>query len=221
MLFKQSQKNAIHAMIERSGLSPSRFVWQEKPGYGNIEDSTRIILSDTPYYFKMDSSGNDVLIEFSPGVAALVDYVQRMLDFPHIQVFIANWLNALVVELKEPDKWAEVYHIARGIELVTDQVDNTPFSRVELLRLEASFADFKKQLTAHANLQAAQLRVVNGKLDYLMAKAKDMGKMDWRTFAYGAFMELLIHEHIPQDAAQVILGLLKGALEHVLPQLLN
>jgi hypothetical protein len=216
MRLLKTQKNELFDLISQVGLLPTLFHFKEYIFAGDESYVTEIKVEGTHYFFRLrEDFGHNFTLNYSPALDAVEREMKRLSGWNEAITNFAWWLQSLKQEMETTDKWAEAY------QLSTDEIESSQFTQTELLRIETAFGEFRKQLKQQQSLTQNQLRTINGKLDYLLEEAKTTKKREWRLLAYGAFMEMLIHENVHGQAAALAFGLLKTALEHVFPHLLN
>jgi hypothetical protein len=213
MKLLKAQKNELFDLVANTGFSTSLFTLTEDVFPTTEIFFTAIEANGTGYRFTMMKTlGDDIHLIYCPAMNSIEMDIRNLTEWVDVKHHFFQWLQSLKRELQEPDKWEEAYKAAKKAQLHLEQADNELFTSEETKRIESVFADFRQQLGKASNLSAGQLRVVNAKLDYLMEKAKTLGKMDWQTLAMGTFLELMIQQTIPPDALKSILILLKNAM---------
>jgi hypothetical protein len=128
----------------------------------------------------------------------------------------SSWLDELKRDLETPDLWAELQsESALLVAESNEDADNTPFSSSEREDIAARLHAFAEEAEQVYALSEVQMSYLNARLDYLVAAADRLGRIDWRNALLGAIIAFLLTAAIPPDSARDIFYMLLRAIIHL------
>jgi hypothetical protein len=198
-----SQKNTLYDAIITVGLSPLSFEFNEinsKDMYFINEEviDTTITFKNTDYYFTFKSNIREFYVLYSPGseqlnhMASVRSWLGAFNEFD-------GWLKYLKRESQQTDKWKELLDFSRDyiIDNNNDQL-NARFSYDEIINIQSNTVVAKEKIKT-LPLQQSQIDEINSKLDYLVEKAKDHTKIDWKNLFVGTLIQTIFQLSITPD----------------------
>jgi hypothetical protein len=199
-------KNEIFKAIQEVGLDPNEF---------DLEND------DVEVRIKHKWSESCFIIGGGPGhyvghsvVGDAPDWTFEAYRWQSLIERISRWLQNVKRDLETPDLWAELQREAKLLGANDDVTDNTPFT----LNEQKEIARRLQELAEHARrthaLSGEQMRVLDGKLDYLVKAAGRLGRIDWRNAFVGAILGYIITVALPPDARDMVLGLFRATIGH-------
>jgi hypothetical protein len=111
-----------------------------------------------------------------------------------------------------------------GVEYVVpplDVFDNSPFSATEQAEIRDAVAALKLIVrTQMPELNAAELKALNSRLDDIGNAVASLGRRQWRDHVYAALLGLSLDRLVPSDVLNQVLQLLARDLPHLFTSLL-
>ena len=199
------QKNEIFEAIQAVGLNPREFDLENDGAEVRVRHKW---------------SASCFTIGGGPGHYVCANIVGDAPTFGPLDAFswqavlprIRRWLEDVKRDLETPDLWAELQRQAELFGASSeDVIENTPFNQGE----QNVIAERLQELAEHASrtysLTAAQMRVLEAKLDYLVNAARRLGRKDWLNVCAGVILGYILAASLPPEAAHnMFLGLLQA-----------
>ena len=204
----QSQKNRIYDIIQKEGLSPSMFYFQDNT------KSVVLYMKSSNYYFNIAENGT--LVKYSPGPDSFEAGYFSTRNWEDQVEYIIVWLQCLVRELNEPDKWKLLQEGLEGVDFSDIKYEDIKFSYQEYELLKIKMDELKEKL-GRLDLLESQLKQINDKLDHLLNLAKSMNKTDWKELFIGSVISLIMQLSIDKATGQAIFALIRGLFIKFLP----
>jgi len=197
----RSQQNQVRALVERAGLDPGQFHWTQVQEYVAFDGSdtygvvSKLVHQPTSYYFlftfRIHVSGRQHFSTYSPGEETRI--VEQYCDSWEAQVEdVFTWLAVLRREVEAPDLWGA---IAQEVVLgagISDDADNSAFTREEQRRLDQALSDIKQYIETSQALNAYQKGVLDKGFGYLSRAKERLGRVDWFNIFVSQMVRLLI-----------------------------
>lgn len=211
MKLLQSQKNRVYDLIEKEGLSPNMFCFEESA------PSTKICLKSSDYYFILTEDNFDrPSVKYSPGENRFDEGYFYAPAWGDQIDYIEAWLQNLAREINEPDKWKLLQEELENINFSDIKYENIKFTYQEYELLESKTNELKEKI-GKLNLLEKQLKQINNKLDHLLNLAKDMNKTDWKELFIGSIISLIMQLSVDKTTGQAIFALVRGLFIKFLP----
>ncbi|HCJ66035.1 MAG TPA: hypothetical protein DHV62_01585, partial [Elusimicrobia bacterium] len=108
-LILKSQANEIFEEIQRRGLDPSQFQWEERDSelHGGGLLVSALIHRPTQYYFIFDRRYEERYTVRSPGRDTGIDK-REVSSWVGQRQHVLEWLNCLKREIEAPDLWGAI-----------------------------------------------------------------------------------------------------------------
>jgi hypothetical protein len=126
---------------------------------------------------------------------------------------ISSWLGLVKLDLETPDVWAELHRDDQLLFSGTsdDVTENSRFTPDEQNEIATRLHTLAEDARRTYSLSAAQVRVLDAKLDYLVNAARRLGRKDWLNVCAGVILTLIIGAVLPPSAPRdMFLGLLRA-----------
>lgn len=199
--------NEIFTAITAAGLDPREF---------DIEDS------ETEARIKRRWSESYFIVGGAPGhyvghyVAENwgVDWPYDVSNWEAVMQRVRNWLADVKLDLETPDLWAELRNEPELLgPAFDDAAENTPFTKDEQKEVARRLQELAEYARHTNRLSAAQMQVLNAKLDYLVSAAGRLGRIDWRNAFVGAILGYAIAVALPLESTRLmLLTVLRGVV---------
>jgi hypothetical protein len=213
----KSQKNEVFELIKASGLDPFNFKWGAEDSLlpdGPIVD--RLIYINSPYFYQFDVHKGSHYSFFSPGHQKNVEHGYPGSWAGQI-VYFKNWLSYLKREIEQPDFWAEIERFRPSSEWeIRADLTNELFSVIQTNQIIAGINQIRDYLLQQIATDMEQSKLINERLDYLMASVNRLGRRDWFHTAIGVFTTIMIGLAMSPEQARTIWGFLRNALAGVI-----
>lgn len=214
----RSQKNQAFVMIREAGLEPEDFQWFE------VGDAVRLIHIPTDYYFEFDSNrGKWNIQHFPQDSIGLVAYHGIQEEWTDVLSIFGNWISIVQREHLAPDLWAISQEEKKLIAEHIDDLENSPFSNDEKLRISAAIKELKEFLVASGQHSDSQIQFIITRLQHLEEASHRLGRKDWITLTMGTLTNIVVGAALAPDAARellrtagALLGWVVGGV-HLLP----
>jgi hypothetical protein len=133
------------------------------------------------------------------------------------------WLADAKRDLETPDLWAGLQQDAVLLRAYSDDTtENTPFTLGEQNEIASRLRELAEYVKhAHA-LSAAQMRVLDAKVDFAIEALGRLGRIDWRNAFAGAIFGYVFAAGLPPDSARdIFLHFLRGMGHYCFPELIS
>ena len=205
-----SQKDELFLSIERAGLSPFQFDFQEVPSqiaFGQI--GTRLNLKGTEYYFifetSNDSLGNHFAM-FCPG-ASVHTGREYTGTWEKQKDRFYGWLLWLLREINSPNRWERLNKEIAELDIKYED-ESSKFSVHEFEEVQANIITLKQNIIS-IGLTSEQFNTINNKLDNLTQLAKEMNKFDWKSLFIGTIVSIVIQLGVTPENAKTLWQMIK------------
>lgn len=212
-----SQKDTLFEFIERAGLSPAQFDFQETSGYFSVEEmATRLIFKNSEFYYSFETYPNSLTSHFAifcPGRSAHTE--QENPGSWNVQLKYVNvWLYNLVREINTPNKWDRLNKEIKGIGFNFENNEDK-FTVGEYEDLKQRISTLQISINS-IGLLPEHVEAINAKLDHLTDMAKEMNKFDWKGLFVGTIIAIIIQLNVNPENAQVLWTLIKQVFNNLL-----
>lgn len=204
MILRKIKKNEIIKAIQTAGLDPREFDLGEDENEAWIKhkpsNASFTISGDPSKYVGQYVSGDS-----QPWTYEKYNWVGVMLK-------VSLWLYEVKRDIETPDLWAELQNEAELLEVTYDKdTENTPFTPEEKKKIAQQFNEFADYAQRTYSLSAAQMNVLNAKLDYLVKATDRLGRVDWRNALLGVIIGYVLTIALsPESARSMFFILLRG-----------
>jgi hypothetical protein len=203
-------------VIQSAGFDPREFTWEEGPGWDNF------VHLPSGYGFLFSQEGTLHRGAFQPGEEAVSERT-GLVSWSQLLPAIPRWLNLVRREIEAPDLWAEVERERELVGEAVPEIENTPFTPEEQRQVAAGLNELKEYIKQTHELSDAQVRELEGRLDYLADAASRLPRLDWRNALLGAFFATVVSGLLPGEVVRDVLSMALRALApmfgHEFPQL--
>lgn len=188
-----SQKNTLYDLIEKKGLSPSQFYFEDNTTAFYSQHDTILRYKQTEFFFcfgsNHDSYNSESLISaYSPAISSF--FTKRYPDsWSWQQTHFLEWLDYLKREIDSPNKWERLENELKNLHLNSEDEINK-FSVHEYEELKVKLLVLKDSIKTIEFLPE-QLNAINQKLDHLTEVAKDLSKFDWKSLFIGTIVNIV------------------------------
>ena len=206
MPLQQFLKNEIFAVIRRAGLDPAEFDWTLR---AQRQNSQEVLLHEpSGSYFDFIYENAQWAYVYEPGVDT-PHRAGRAGTWPYELLEVNRWLGAVRREVETPDLWAELERERAVLARPSaDDGQNTPFEARELEHISAQIGELKEYVRAAYDLNEAQQRELQARLDYVEGAARGwIGRVDWWNLFVGSLVNLVLTQIVPPGAVQALLVL--------------
>jgi hypothetical protein len=167
-------RNGIIEAVEKGGLAP--------------RECTFDFNDDDGCYITHGPSGSSFVVEGPFGrhttIAVVGEGAPRQLDaysWTTVKERAERWAREVKRDVDTPDLWAELQgqrEVLTGARY--EDVENTPFTPDEQTEIAQQLQQIKDFVKEEHSLSEAQMRSLEGKLDYIEAATGRIGRKDWR-----------------------------------------
>jgi hypothetical protein len=214
------ERNAVLDLIERRGLDPIDFTWDQRLVAGGIVESIEHASSESYFTVGVSDDGTYYFGEFEPGNTA---QVQRFggLDRHETQINLGVWLTNVRTEIAEADRWAEVADARQELSSVFDATDelDAPLSDADRLRIGEHLAWIRETITSNHELTTEQLALLDTRLADLEAAAHRLTRKDLAMVAIGTVFTVAVELSLPSDVRtelmRATIGVISSIVRHV------
>jgi hypothetical protein len=209
MALSKIQKNEILEAIQAAQLDPNEFEWLPgAPAFPNRTGQETLNLPGYGFFqFAFDDGFWWQYCEPGDGTPYTGPY--QVGPWPAELSAVGVWLRTISAEASTPDLWQELQRERELLTQATSTEDgpNTPFSSEELTLISRQIAELKQYITESNELDAAQRRLLEARLDHVERAAPHTGRIDWWNQLTGALLNLVLTNVIPAGAVQGLLVL--------------
>jgi hypothetical protein len=128
---------------------------------------------------------------------------------------VKNWLAVLKRDLETPDLWATLKQQQTMLDSPGDPDANTPFTAEEQQQIAQQLGEVRAYTRETYKLSGHQMRLLEGRLDYLQDAASRMGRIDWRNAVTGVLLGTVVNAALPGDAVRDALLMLLRSVGHM------
>jgi len=205
---RKRQKNDVFEATQAVGLDPNEFDLQDDAVEVRIKHkrslSCFIIGGDPGHYVGRYVVGDDPEWPFE-------EFSWRSM-IPRIR----RWLEEVKRDLETPDLWAEFQRETELLEANFDDVtENSPFTPDEQKVIAGRLQELAEHTRHTYSLSEAQMRILDGKLDYLVKAAGRLGRIDWRNAFAGAILGFIFTAALPPEAVRDMILVLSQTIGHL------
>lgn len=205
---RKQQKNDVFEAIQAVGLDPNEFDLQDDAVEVRIKHkrslSCFIVGGDPGHYVGHYVVGDGA------------DWPFEAYSWQYMIPRISRWLEEVKRDLETPDLWAELRREAELLGANFDGVtENTPFTPDEQKVIAGRLQELAEHTRHTYSLSEAQMRVLDGKLDYLVKAAGRLGRIDWRNVFAGAIVSFILTEALPPEAVRDMILVLSQTIGHL------
>lgn len=209
MALKKWQRNEVFQAVQQAGLSPDEFDFD----LGEDESTLRHRPSRAYFVF------GGVAGEYSSHYFAGEGPPEARTDLSQYGLMqqLNLWLSQVRQDISTPDLWAQLQGQAKLLATISDEaIDNTSFTPEEQEEIAGQLRELRDYVTRRHSLSAAQARLLDEKLDYLVDASRRVGRKDWLLITAGAMLSFVLGAALPPDAVSDVLGTLLTSIGHVL-----
>ena len=206
-LLNKLTKNAIFEAIKAAGLHPEDFDLQDD------DAEVRLKRKRSASCFTIRSEGSGLKFVGRSVAGDFWDMPIEVYSWGTVIERISSWLEYVKLDLKTPDLWAELHRDDQLLFSATsdDVTENSRFTPDEQNEIATRLQTLAEDARRTYSLSAAQVRVLDAKLDYLVNAARRLGRKDWLNVCAGVILTLIIGAVLPPSATRdMFLGLLRA-----------
>ena len=122
----------------------------------------------------------------------------------------------LIRELNVIDPWATFFETSWSFNLGSGDDDNSLFSETERAATTRQLAEFETYLLDEGVKSDEDRHAIIATMGRIEDAQVRMGRLDWRSFAIGALMELALIGYSTPDGVRYVVTALVGAAQHLL-----
>lgn len=206
-----SQKNELFQLIEETELSPAQFSFREFQDEIQEDVTTELDYIGTDFFFLFQTRQiTEHFCTYAPGETEF-----QKSEYPgswlHQMGCFKKWLNNLKREISLEDKWkrleSEIHHFDFNFD-----GDKEKFSAIEYEELCIKI-DLIKNKSQAIGLSQDQLLKLNEGMDFLKEKAKNLGKVEWKSLFVGIIVQYIIQLNLPPEVVSNFMKIVKAALK--------
>jgi len=205
-----SQKDKLYGIIEEIGLSPSQFEFKDNQSYKSAgQRATGIYFKNSDFYFLFETGPNTIdthYARFSPGEDSFVRE-----EYPgswDLQLnYFRKWISSLSKEINTPDKWSRLEKEMKNLD-IKYELDSDKFTFSEYQDLSKRIRILQERI-AEVGLSEEQVGIINKKLDFLLEKATDLSRFDWKSLFIGTILSIAIQLEVSEDNVKTLWSLIK------------
>jgi hypothetical protein len=208
MILQKYKKNDIVKAIQGIQLNPREFDIRED------ENESRIVHKPPSAYFVVGGSPVKYVGEYKSGDSPAWPY--EAYSWKTALRRISSWLDEVKRDIETPDLWAELQNEAELLEVTYDKdTENTPFTTEEKKKIAKQFSEFSDYAQRTYSLSAAQMNVLNAKLDYLVKATDRLGRVDWRNALLGVIIGYVLTIALPTESARSMFFILLRSISQI------
>jgi hypothetical protein len=209
------QKNAILRAIQRSGLDPQQFIFEEFERSGSIPRHSTVKHRWSPSRFDIDDDrnrGHGYKYEIKSIIAGGQEHSSSAEYWWTLLSQVRRWSRSVKTDIKTPDLWAELEGEAGLLRAASEDVsENTPFTSEEQKEIATRLSAWAAHAQRTHSLSSAQMQSLQMKLDYLVDASRRFGRKDWLNLCAGTIVAYIFTASLPPDAArEMFLGMLRA-----------
>jgi hypothetical protein len=204
LLLQKWQRNQIFEAIQAVGLDPREF------DLGDDGTDVRIKHKRSKSCFIVGGDAGHYVGSYVVGDAP--DWPYEVYSWTALMPRVSRWLEDVKRDLETPDLWAELQREAKLLAAgPLEATENTPFTAEEQKEIAGQLRELAKQTKRTYSPSRAQMRLLDEKLDYLMAASGRIGRTDWRGVFVGVMLSFLLSTALPPESVrQILLPFLRG-----------
>lgn len=215
------KKNEIFETIKAAGLNPREFDHPfDQPADDQVEVRIKHKWSESCFILGGDAS-------HYVGHCVVGDGPEWPFDAYSWGIVISRldtWLRQVKRDIDTPDLWAGLQQ--ENVVLLRaysdDTTENTPFTLGEQNEITSQLRELAEYVKRAHSLSAAQMRVLDAKVDYAAQALSHLGRIDWRNAFAGAILGYVLAAGLPPDSARdIFLHFLRSIGHACFPELLS
>ncbi len=210
-LILNSQKKQILDSIVSNGLEPASFIWfEEDTQYSPYDKVSCLRYKGTNFFFKFDFFDEKHYCVYSPGEHKFIEE-NFSSDWSSELRHVAYWLLYLKREIDTPDPWEEIEKYIPGGKIdLEDERANNPFNFSQVEHITRSLNKLKEEIIGKYELEEKQKEVIQNKLDYLIDRAKKVGRIDWKNIFISTIITLSFDLAMNPEQVNLLWSLVKS-----------
>ena len=210
MILLTSQKDQLFDIISENELSPSQFELREiQSGISSGQRATGIYFKNSAFYFIFETGPSTIdkhYARYCPGKDSFIK-----VDYPgdwdlQLNIF-KHWVSYLQREISTPDKWSRLNKELSYLDL-NYAFDSDKFTVSEFQVLSVKIHILQDRIK-EIDLTHDQTEIINRKLDFLLEKAKDLSKFDWKSLFIGTLLNIPIQLGVSEEKIRSLWSLIK------------
>jgi hypothetical protein len=191
------KKNEIFEAIQKAGLDPKEFDVKDADSKVRLEDKW-----SKSYFIIGGDAGRYV---GSYGAGDTPDWPYEVYSWNTLMDRLSRWLKEVKLDLETPDLWQELQREAKLLGNTSNEaVENTRFTADEQKEIVQKLQELAEHVRVTYSLSPKQVRVLDEKIDYVIAATGHLGRIDWRNAFVGAIVGYVLSAAIPPESARSI-----------------
>ncbi len=216
-LILNSQKKEVFDLITQFDLEPANFFWDEENStYDYSLNVSCLRFADSIFFFKFDFVKNSHYCIYSPAEDKI-----RVESHPgswQLEVqYVIKWLSSLKREISIIDPWDEIekYIPGENVDFKSEGA-NEPFTFSQVEHITKSLNKLKEEIDKNYTLNQEQAAIVQSKLDYLIDRAKNIGRLDWKNIFVSTIINIAFILAMDVEQAKLLWNLVKICFRGIL-----
>lgn len=160
--------------------------------------------------------GANWTVNYSPAEQTAESGDTILRSWADVLVRVDQWLSNIKREEDVTDPWAAFAESVEPFDLGGGEDDNSPFSEAEQDEIGRRLADIKAFLLDQGAVADADRHEVMERLNRIEDAARRLGRLDWRSFAIGALVELALIGYVTPEGVRSVVNMLLAAAQRLL-----
>lgn len=215
-LLLKSQKKTIFDIVVIVGLEPANFKWTKERDYSGRGEVPCLRYEGTDFFFKFDFKDKDRYCVFSPGEQEMIE-AEFPEDWDDVAFYIKQWLDNLTREIRVVDPWEALGKYTPGEKIdLNDEKANTPFTYPEVESITKAINRLHDEINKNYKLSSKEIEIVENRLDYLIDRAKNVGRIDWKNIFIATMMNVAFQLAMNPTQTSLLWNLIKNCFRGIL-----
>jgi hypothetical protein len=209
-------KNSIFQVIEKIGLNPTRFKWEDETS--DFRTISKLTCKSSPFFYRFGVLPKGwYKCERCPGSKLPMDDIYFD-SWGQIGGDFALWAARVQAELEAPDLWAEAQKYASAFPLSPANMgQDETFTEEEAQRVISAVKEVEQRIVEELVFTHRELAFIQDRLSYLESRAKEgYYKIDWVNLLFSTLINVGANLSLDPAKAHQIWLFFKEALSPVM-----
>lgn len=202
----KGQKNEIFELIKATGLPHTSFDWIDGEFSDSNEKFDVLVYKDSSYYFQFAISSDNFQWKRSPGISRLIENggTDVFSAWDSMIGAASKWLESLKIEVSDPDLWENLPETSDSLWQASESDINDSMFTVEERKTIVQGIQEIREFAIETGMEAAEIKLLDGKLDYLVESSSKLSRKDWILVVSGTLLSIATSQTFDSSAAKAI-----------------
>jgi hypothetical protein len=207
-----SKQREVAQRVLAAGFSRSDFEFMDLQAGAQI---TALRHQSGKYRFDF-YPGDNWVVNYSPAEHTAESGLIGVGQWERVLTQVDLWLSYIRREEEVTNPWAAFAESTEPFDLGGDDDNNSPFSEAEQDEIVRRLGDIRAYLLDQGIVADADRHDVMARLGRIEDASRRLGRLDWRSFAIGALVELALIGYATPEGVRHAVNMLLGAAQRLL-----